>query len=99
MYNKSDMVFTDYKWIAKKDFDNPVIIGENDYSELNHTEGYEMLYYIRSLARTWGWKDDAIRACQKLEKTIRLKVPENIRKHTEIKRWIEQNFKSFWDTL
>ncbi len=99
MFDKSNMVYSDYKWTARADHDNPKIVGGNEYSELNRTEGYEMLYYIRTLARTWGWKDDAIRACQKLEKTIRTKVPENIRTHSAIKFWIENNFKSFWDTL
>lgn len=99
MFNKSDMVYTDYKWTAKADFDNPKIIGGNDHSELNRTEGYEMLYYIRSLAKTWNWKDDAIKACQKLEKTIRSIVPDTIRTHIEIKTWIEHNFKNFWETL
>lgn len=93
------MVFTDYKWTAQADLDNPKIVGGNDHSELNRTEGYEMIYYIRSLGRSWGWKDDAIGACKKLEKTIRQKVPANIRTHSGIKTWIEYNFKSFWDTL
>jgi len=93
------MVFTDYKWTAIADLDNPKIVGGNDHSELNRTEGYEMLYYIRSLGKSWDWKDDAIRAFQKLEKTVILKVPTNIRTHSAIKTWIESNFKSFWDTL
>lgn len=99
MFNKSDMVYSDYKWTAQADLDNPKIIGGTDHSELNRTEGYEMIYYIRSLARTWNWKDDAIRACQKLERTIRSKVPENIRTHLAIKTWIEHNFNDFWETL
>ena len=99
MYNKSDMVYVDYVWKATADIDNPKFVGGNDHSELNRSEGYEMLYYIRSLAKTWNWKDDAIRACQKLEKTIRTKVPSNIRTHTGIRVWIESNFKDFWDSL
>ena len=98
MFDKNDMVYLDYKWTAKADHDNPKIIGGNDHSELNRTEGYEMLYYIRSLAKSWDWKDDAIKACQKLEKTIRIKVPESYRTHSGIKVWIENNFKTFWDT-
>ncbi len=99
MFDKKDMVYTDYVWNAKADLDNPKIVGGNDHAELNRSEGYEILYYIRSLSKTWGWKDDAIRACQKLERTIRTKVPGNIRTHGEIKDWIQINFKDFWDTI
>lgn len=99
MFSKENMFYSDYKWTAKADADNPRIIGLNDRTELNRMEGYEILYYIRSLAKSWDWKEDAIRACQKLEKTIRDQVPSNIRTHGEIKSWIESNFKTFWDTL
>lgn len=99
MFNQNDMIYKDYRWTAAADLDNPKIVGGLDHSELNRSEGYEMLYYIRSLAKTWGWKDDAIRACQKLERTIRQKVPSNFRTHSEIKNWIELNFQSFWNTL
>ena len=99
MFNKNDMFYSDYKWTARVNLDNPKIIGSNDHSELNRTEGYEMLYFIRSLGKSWDWKEDAIKSFQKLEKTIKLKVPANIRKHSEIKKWIEVNFKDFWDAL
>ena len=99
MFDKKDLIYVDYKWTAVADLDNPKIINNSDSSLLNRTEGYEMIYYIRSLAKTWDWPDDAIRACQKLEKTIKTKVPETIRTHGEIKSWIQSHFKEFWDTL
>ena len=99
MFKKSDMVYSDYSWKASSNLDDPKVISGNDYNELNRSEGYEMIYFIRSLAKSWEWKDDAIRACQKLEKTIRTRVPSNIQRHGDIKSWIEANFKDFWDTL
>jgi hypothetical protein len=41
----------------RADHDNPKIIGGNDHTELNRTEGYEMLYFIRSLSKTFGWAE------------------------------------------
>lgn len=99
MFDKTDMIYSDYNWSAKADIDNPKIILSNDPTELNRSEGYEMIYYIRNLAKSWEWKDEAIKACQKLEKTIRNKVPTDIRTYGEIKLWIQNNFKTFWDTL
>jgi hypothetical protein len=40
---------------AQADHDNPKIIHGTDHTELNRTEGYEMLYFINSLARSWDW--------------------------------------------
>jgi hypothetical protein len=56
-YTKDQMVYKDYKWSARADHDNPKIIGGTDHAELNRTEGYEMLYFINSLAKTWGTCD------------------------------------------
>lgn len=87
-YTKANMVYQDYKWNARADHDNPKIISGTDAAELNRTEGYEMLYFINSLARTWNWKSDAISSYQHLERIIRDIVPSNIRTHSGIKKWI-----------
>lgn len=91
-YLASQMVYNDYKWTAKADHDNPKIIGGNEKSELNRTEGYEMLYFINSLALSWNWPQNALNSMQSLEKIIRERVPSNIRTHIEIKTWIEANY-------
>ena len=52
---------------------NPKIIKGNEASELNREEGYEMLYFINSLGKTWKWSGEDKGAYQKLEKTIRQK--------------------------
>lgn len=92
-YTKGDMVYTDYKWTAKADQDNPKIIGGTDAAELNRSEGYEMLYFINSLAKSWQW-NDSLSSRQNLEKVIKTKVPSSIRTHSGIKKWIEENYKT-----
>ena len=88
------MVYGDYKWFARADHDNPKIIGGTDHSELNRTEGYEMLYFINSLAKTWNWSGNLLSAFQHLEKIIRTEVPSSTRTHAGIKAWIESHYKN-----
>lgn len=90
-YQKSQMVYSDYKWTAKADHENPKFIGAQEAAMLNRQEGYEMLYFINSLALTWNWPDNLV-SRQKLERIIREKVPSNIRTHGAIRSWIEQNY-------
>lgn len=92
MYSKSQMVFDDYKWAARADHDNPKIISGTDHAELNRSEGYEMLYFINSLAKSWNW-NDSLASYQHLERVIRQEVPSNTRTHGGIKSWIEANHK------
>jgi len=85
------MVYDDYKWSARADHDNPKIIGGNDSAQLNRTEGYEMLYFINSLAKSWNW-NDSLNSCQRLERIIRNIVPSTTRTHSGIKAWIEARY-------
>ena len=93
-YTRGNMYYSDYKWFARADHDNPKIIGGNDHSELNRTEGYEMLYFINSLAKKWGWTNPPLQSLQHLEQIIRTKVPSNIRTHAGIQEWIASNYKN-----
>jgi hypothetical protein len=81
-----------YSWEAKADYDNPVIITELDTRRLNRKEGYEMLYFIRSLAKTWAWQKPLTRSCRQLEKILKAEVPENIVMYAEIKAWLEERY-------
>jgi hypothetical protein len=95
MYTKSEMFYQDYKWVARADHDNPKIIGGVDHSELNRSEGYEMLYFINSLAKTWNWgANPPLSSYQHLERIIRKEVPSSTRTHTGIKDWIDTNYKT-----
>jgi len=91
-YKKGDMVYGDYKWQARADHDNPKIIKGIDHSELNRSEGYEMLYFISSLGKTWGWDGYQLASYQHLEKIIRSEVPSSIRTHSGIKDWISSKY-------
>jgi len=90
-YLKSQMVYSDYKWTAKADHDNPKFVGAQEKAMLNRQEGYEMLHFINSLALTWNWNDN-LSSRQNLERIIKEKVPTDIRTHGGIKTWIEQNY-------
>lgn len=89
---KADLTYSDYKWAAKADHDNPKIIGGNDHSQLNRTEGYEMLYFMNSLMHSWGWSVGSNASARNLERVIKTEVPHNIRTHSGIKQWIESNY-------
>lgn len=39
-YIKSQMVYTDYKWTARADHDDPKFIGAQESAMLNRSEGY-----------------------------------------------------------
>ena len=99
MFNRENLIYKDYKWDLNYTLDDPKTIENKDQTTLNRYEGNELIYYIRCLALSWNWKLDAIRSCQKLEKTIRDKVPVTLTEYGEIKFWIENNFKNFWDNL
>jgi len=96
-YKRSDMVYEDYEWSAGADADDPKIIGGNDHTELNRSDGDEMICFIGSLAKTWHWESYSkfsypLGWYQELEKTIREKVPATIRTHSGIKDWIADHY-------
>ncbi|WPQ64984.1 hypothetical protein SIO70_08980 [Chitinophaga sancti] len=98
-YTKNDMVYDDYSWTTRYTNDDPKVTGEPDSTLLNRKEGWEMLYFINKCGEKWNWAQNSIEAYKKLEKTIRQKVPSDIRSQQRIKTWIEENYKSFWNTI
>jgi len=91
-YIKNDMVFFDYRWDEKEKINEVKSIGVNEQVELNRTEGFEMLNYINSLAKTWGWKTDNMSSFRHLERIIRREVPEDIQTHADILTWLQDNY-------
>lgn len=96
---QSQMLYKDenyYKWTAKADHDNPYYRIGTDHSELNRTEGYEVLYFINHIVNKWSWNGytPGLKEYQKIERMIRLFVPTNIRTHKKIEDWIIANWKS-----
>ena len=96
-YTRSQMLYDDgiyYKWSARADHDNPYYTGGTDYSELNRTEGYEVLYFINHLGdKFWPGRAN-LPVYQKIEKMIRYSVPSNIRTHKQIADWMISNWKN-----
>lgn len=96
---QSQMLYDDgkhYKWNAKADHDNPYYTKGTDYSELNRTEGYEVLYFINHLGQKhWTKEAPNLATYQKLERMIRYSVPSEIRTHKKIADWILAN----WSTV
>ena len=97
-YLKSEMLYDDgryYKWTAKADHDNPYYTQGADHSELNRTEGYEVLYFINHIGKKHWSQEPTTAAYQKVEKMIRFNVPSNIRTHKKIADWIVNNWGSY----
>jgi len=90
-YKKIDMRFFDYNWNTKEINDSEFTQG-NEYKELNRKDGFEMLHYINSLAKIWGWQTDNLSSFRHLEGIIRNEVPENIHTRADILKWIQDNY-------
>ena len=93
-FTRSDMLYdngTYYKWTARADHDNPYYTKGTDHSELNRTEGYEVLYFINHLGKK-RWTDPNLDTYQNIERIIRYSVPSTIRTHKKIEDWIITNW-------
>lgn len=86
---KSDLIYK-YAWTAYGG-DNPKITGEPDSTQLNRNEGYEILYFIKKCMEKWDLKQ--ISSGKKIEEMIKNHVPSDIRKQSDIKSWIAENWK------
>lgn len=94
-FTKAQMLYDDgiyYKWNARADHDNPYYRHGSDYTELNRTEGYEVLYFINHIVdKRWSPPVNTI-TYQKIERMIRYVVPHDIRSHLKIENWIVNNW-------
>ena len=94
-FEKSQMLYNDgkyYKWQAEADHDNPYYTKGTDHSELNRTEGYEVLYFINHIGKKHWTNQPSLATYQKIEKMIRYDVPSNQRTHKKIAEWIITNW-------
>lgn len=95
-FKKSEMLYDDgvyYKWRASADHDNPYYKKGLDWSELNRTEGYEVLYFINHVVEKWSWTGTpGIAEYKKIEKMIRYSVPTGIKTHKQVEDWIKANW-------
>lgn len=94
-FKQSEMLYDDgkhYKWQAKADHDNPYYTAGKDHTELNRTEGYEVLYFINHIGNKHWSVPLGTGTYQKIEKMIRYSVPSNIRSHKGVADWIVSNW-------
>ncbi len=99
-FSKNDMYYKDYIWTTKYSSDDPKVTGEPDKTLLSRKEGWEMLYFVNKLAEKWNFpKPISVSSYQKIERAIREYVPTDIRSQENIKKWIEENHKSFWEKV
>lgn len=89
LLQRSDLVNT-YSWSVIPP-DNPRITGEPDSTLFNRNEGYEVLYLINKLAERWNWKEK--KSGLKLERLIRDHLPSDVRSQSNVKAWVEKNWK------
>lgn len=97
-FKKSEMLYDDgkhYKWTAKADHDNPYYTKGADHSELNRTEGNEVLYFINHIGDKHWQKTPDLTTYRKVERLIRYEVPSNIRTHKKVADWIVDNWNKY----
>lgn len=71
---KSELVYTDYKWTAQADHDNPYYRAGTDYSQIDKTQGYEVLYFLNHIGAKL-WTNPNIATYNKMERILRNNVP------------------------
>ena len=92
-FKASDLVYKDYKETAKSDKDDPNYTVGSERALLNRQEKYEVLDFINRFAkeRYWEvWPGD-VTACQEVERLIHDELPGDIRSHTNVANWLDEN--------
>ena len=76
-FERSQMQYDDgyYKWSARADHDNPYYRHGTDHSEINKTEGYEVLYFLNHFGKKRWNSEPNTATYQKMERILRYNVP------------------------
>lgn len=92
---RSQMLYNDgyYKWSAEADGDNPTYRRGTDYSEIDKTQGYEVLYFLNQIGKK-RWSSPNTATYQKMEKILRYNVPGKST-HKEAEDFIVNNWSKF----
>jgi len=80
-----------YNWNACANRNNPYYITGADNSQLNRTEGYEVLYFINHVGDIYCQQTN-LAVYQKMEKMLRYQVPTTLKTHKKIADWITNNW-------
>lgn len=91
-YLKGNMLYRDYNWSVYPEGDQR-ISGSINNTKFNRSEGYEVLYLVRTFMADWGL--DGVASGQKIERMIRNFLPYNITTQVDIKIWIKMNWKHY----
>lgn len=74
-YERSQMIYNDYKWQAKAAHDNPYYTKGTDHSEINKSEGYEVLYFLNHIGKKCWKNEPNLATYNKMERILREHVP------------------------
>ena len=88
VFNKGDLLYTDYKWTAYPD-DDPKVTGKPDSTLLNRGEGYEMVYFIDRYMHSKGWSFTS--TGQKIEKYLK-ESKSGTQSHADWRKELDKNF-------
>lgn len=85
-YNRSDLVFSDYRWSLYTS-DDPRVIGTPDGTPFNPLEGYEMLYLVNRIMQQLGLITTV--SGHLIERMIRGDLPPDMECSQElVSRWV-----------
>ena len=91
IYQKSDLIYK-YNAKAKDSHDNPKITGKIDRDKFNRHEEYEVLDFINSFSKENKLSRED---CIKMEHLIHHKLPKDIIKREEVKKWFDENINKY----
>lgn len=93
-YERSQMLYHDYSWRAVAAHDNPYYTRGIDHSEINKTEGYEVLYFINHFGKICWPSEPNTAAYQKVERILINHVPPRST-HKKAEAFIVNNWKNY----
>lgn len=93
-YERSQMIYNDYKWQAKAAHDNPYYTRGSDYSEINKSEGYEVLYFLNHIGKKCWQNEPSIATYNKMERILREQVPTRST-HKKAEDFIVSNWNNY----
>jgi len=92
LLHKTDLKYN-YSWIEIEP-DNPRVTGLlPETTLLNRRDGYEVLAFINNFSFVNNWKKKEFGL--KAERLIQKHLPENIRSHAHVKKWLIDNWRKF----
>jgi hypothetical protein len=95
-FERSQMLYDNgyYKWSARADHDNPYYRQGTDYSQINKTEGYEVLYFLNHLGKKRWNPEPNTTTYQKMERILRYYVPAKST-HKKAEDFIVNNWNNY----